>query len=157
SMLGETFFDRFIKFVYVFAVISLFFYIPSLLIKGFGPFMVNNLARHMLAPFVNNDEGLYTNRENIILYNFGQTDLHRNAGFYWEPGSHGGFLLIALFLNIFYRKEQLFSRYNKVFLFTILTTLSTTTYLGLFFVILVYLKDFFLRRPVVSVIILLAL
>jgi len=157
SILGERFFKLFIKFVYVFAIISLCFYIPSLLIKGFAPFMINNVASHTLAPFVNNDEGLYVNRENIILYNFGQSELHRNAGFYWEPGSHGGFLLIALFLNLFYMKETFFSKYNKVFLITILTTLSTTTYLAVFFIILVYMKDFLLRRPVIAILLLLAL
>jgi len=100
TMLGQRFFDLFVRFVYVFAVISLWFFIPSLLIKGFAPFMIKNVASHTLAPFVS-EEGLYTNKENIIIYNFGQLDLHRNSGFYWEPGSHGGFLLIALFVNLF--------------------------------------------------------
>jgi len=156
TMLGQRFFDLFVRFVYVFAVISLWFFIPSLLIKGFAPFMIKHVASHTLAPFVS-DEGLYTNKENIIIYNFGQLDLHRNSGFYWEPGSHGGFLLIALFLNLFYRKEALLSKYNKIFLITILTTLSTTTYLAVFFVVLVYLKEFFLKRPALSLFILLVL
>jgi hypothetical protein len=157
SMLGQRTFDLFVRFVYVFAVISLWFFIPSLLIKGFAPFMIKHVANHTLAPFVNNDEGLYTNKENIIIYNFGQIDLRRNSGFYWEPGSHGGFLLIALFLNLFYRKEALLSKYNKIFLVTILTTLSTTTYLAVFFIVIVYLREFFLRRPALSVFIMLAL
>ncbi|MBN9383791.1 MAG: hypothetical protein J0H74_23750 [Chitinophagaceae bacterium] len=157
TMLGQRFFEMFVRFVYVFAIISLCFYIPSLLIKGFAPFMIKNVASHTLAPFVNNYEGLYVNRENIIIFNFGQIDLHRNSGFYWEPGTHGGFLLLAMFLNLFCRKEALGSRYNKIFLLTILTTLSTTTYIAVFFVILVYLKEFFLRRPALSIFILLAL
>lgn len=157
TMLGQGFFDRFIKFTYIFAVISLCFYIPSLLIKSFAPFMINNLAKYTLAPFVDNFDGLYTNRENLIIFNFTQADLHRNSGFYWEPGSHGGMLLIALFLNLFYRKEPVFSKYNIIFLVTILTTLSTTTYLAVFFVILLYLKDFLLKRPVISLFILLSL
>lgn len=157
SMLGQRFFELFIRFVYIFAVISLWFFIPSLLIKGFAPFMIHNVANHTLAPFVNNDEGLYVNKENIIIYNFGQIDLNRNSGFYWEPGAHGGFLLIALFLNLFYRKETLLSKYNKIFLVTILTTLSTTTYLAVFFIVLVYLREFFLRRPALSIFIILLL
>ena len=156
TMLREEFFDRFIKFVYVFAVISLCFYIPSLLIKGFAPFMIHNFAKYTLAPFVNNF-GIYANRENLIIFNFGQADLHRNSGFYWEPGANGGFLVIALFLNLFYRKEKLFSRYNSIFLVTILTTLSTTTYLALFFIIIAYLKNYFLSRPILSLFVLLLL
>jgi hypothetical protein len=157
SMLGQRFFDLFVRFVYIFAAISLCFFIPSILIKGFSPFMIKHVASHMLAPFVNNDEGLYVNRENIILYNFGQQDLNRNSGFYWEPGTHGGFLLIALFLNLFYRKESIWSKYNKVFFVTILTTLSTTTYLAVFFVILLYMKEFLLKKPALSIFILLTL
>lgn len=157
TLLGQRFFDRFIQFVSVFAVISFFFYFPALLIRSFGPFMVDHVAKYTLAPFVNNYDGLYVNRENIIIFNFTQIDIHRNSGFYWEPGTHGGMLLIALFLNLFYRKQPLFSKYNIVFFVAILTTLSTTTYLAVFFVVLVYLKEFFLRRPALSVFILLAL
>jgi len=150
KILGDTFFDRFVKFVYVFAVISLCFYIPCVLIKGLAPFLINNVAKYTLAPFVNNFEGLYNSRENLIIFNLSQIQTYRNSGFYWEPGSHGGFLILALFINLFYRKEDWKSRYNKIFFITILTTLSTTTYLALFLVLLVYLKDFFVRRPALS-------
>jgi hypothetical protein len=39
---------------------------------------------------------------------------------------------------------------NILLIFTILTTLSTTAYLALFIVLLISLKDFFLKRPVAS-------
>jgi hypothetical protein len=157
SLLGQDFFERFVRFVYVFAVISLCFYFPSVLIKGFAPFMIQTFAKYTLAPFVNNFEGLYTSRENLIIFNFNQIGLYRNSGFYWEPGSHGGILVIAFFLNLFYRREAFLSRYNIIFLITILTTLSTTTYLALFFVILIYLKNFFQTRPLLSLFIFLLL
>ncbi len=150
-ILGQRFFDQFVKFVYIFAVISLFFYIPCMLIRSLGPFLVQHVAKHMMSPFSRGDIGdFYASHENMIIFNLGQIDLHRNSGFYWEPGTHGGFLVLALFINLFYRKEKWTSRFNLLFLFTIVTTLSTTTYLALFFVVLASLKEYFIRRPLIS-------
>jgi hypothetical protein len=95
-------------------------------------------------------EDFYLSTENLIIFNLGQIYFHRNSGFYWEPGTHGGFLCLALFLNLFHRKEKLTSKYNILFMVTILTTLSTTTYLALFFILIAYLRDFFLKRPWIS-------
>ena len=150
-ILGQRFFDQFVKFVYVFAVISLFFYIPCMLVKSLGPFLVQHVAKHMMSPFSRGDiADFYASHENMIIFNLGQIDLHRNSGFYWEPGTHGGFLVLALFINLFYRKEKWTSRINMVFLFTIMTTLSTTTYLAVFFVVLASLKEYFIKRPWIS-------
>ncbi len=157
-IIGRNFFDQFVKFVYVFAVISLCFYIPCMLIKPLAPFLIKHVAAHLLPPFSRaNLAEFYVSRENLIIVNLGQMDLHRNSGFYWEPGTHGGFLVMALFINLFYRKEKWTSRINIIFLITIVTTLSTTTYLALFFVILVYLKNFFIRRPWISLFFLLTI
>ncbi|HEV3325295.1 MAG TPA: hypothetical protein VG052_06800 [Puia sp.] len=154
-ILGQRFFHRFVQFVYVFALISLCFYIPCMLIKPLGPFLIQHVAKYTMAPFTHAGlEDTYISRDNLILFNLGQIDLHRNSGFYWEPGTHGGFLVMALFINLFYRKEKLTSPFNILFALTILTTLSTTTYLALFFVILVYLKNFFVTRPWISLLVL---
>jgi hypothetical protein len=150
-LLGRHFFDSFVKFVYFFAVISLCFFIPCLLIHPLGPFLVSHVAKYTVTPFSHaNLEDFYVSKENLIIFNLGQLDLHRNSGFYWEPGAHGAFLVLALFFNLFYRKEKWSSSYNIVFLITILTTLSTTTYLAVFFVMLVYLKDYLIRSPWIS-------
>jgi hypothetical protein len=150
GILGDAFFDRFVRFVYVFALISLCFYIPCILFKGLIP-LLTSLAAHFKAPLVSEQDSLYGNSVTLIVFNLNQIELYRNSGFYWEPGTHGGFLILALFLNLFYRKENWNSRYNRIFFICILTTLSTTTYLALFFVILVYLKNFFIRRPALSI------
>jgi O-antigen ligase/polysaccharide polymerase Wzy-like membrane protein len=155
-ILGDAFFERFVRFVYVFAVISLCFYIPCLLFKGLIP-ILTHLAEHFKTPSANPDEDFYNNAVSLIVFNLNQIDLHRNSGFYWEPGTHGGFLVMALFVNLFYRREIWKSRYNIVFFICILTTLSTTTYLALFFIILVYLRNFFFKRPALSAFILLAI
>ena len=150
-ILGDKFFDRFIRFVYVFAVISLCFYIPCMLVKPLGPWLITHVAVHLKPPFQKAGvEDFYISTENLIIFNLGQIYFHRNSGFYWEPGTHGGFLCLALFFNLFYRKEKLTSKYNILFMVTILTTLSTTTYLALFFILIAYLRDFFLKRPWIS-------
>lgn len=150
KILGQAFFEYFVKFVILFAAISLCFYIPSIVFKGFAPFMIKNIAKYTTAPFVPNFES-YSNKESIILFNFGQTDLYRNSGFYWEPGAHGGFLIIALFLNMFYRGLGLFTKSSILLLVAILTTLSTTAYLAVFILIIYTMKDFLLKRPLLSV------
>ena len=109
-ILGEKFFDRFIRFVYVFAVISLCFYIPCMLVKPLGPWLITHVCpRYLLACCAAGVDRLFylQHQENLIIFNLGQIYFHRNSGFYWEPGTHGGFLLcLALFLNLFYRKEK---------------------------------------------------
>jgi len=150
-ILGRNFFDQFVRFVYVFAVISLFFYFPCVFVKPLANFLMDHVAKFTQCPFHRSDtSGTYASLYNLIIFNLGQIELKRNSGFYWEPGTHGGFLCLALFLNLFYRKEKLSSKFNILFIFTILTTLSTTSYLALFFVIVAYLKDFIFRRPVIS-------
>jgi hypothetical protein len=150
-ILGQRFFDQFVRFVYVFAVISLCFYIPCVLIKPIAHFLIDHVAKYTQCPFHRAATGeLYEAPYNLIIFNLGQITFNRNSGFYWEPGTHGGFLCLALFINLFHRKERLTSRFNIVFILTILTTLSTTTYLALFFVIVAYLKNFIIRRPLIS-------
>jgi hypothetical protein len=157
-ILGETFFDQFVRFVYVFAVISLCFYFPCVIFKPIAYFLIEHVAKYTQCPFHRASTGeLYEAPFNMIIFNLGQITLYRNSGFYWEPGTHGGFLCLALFINLFYRKKKLSSLYNIIFIITILTTLSTTTYLALFFVITAYLKNFFVRRPLISLLLLVGL
>lgn len=149
KILADSYVDSFIKFVLFFAAISLIFYVPSIVIKGFAPFMIKNVARFTTAPFVSSSD-MYLGRESIVLFNFNQIDLYRNSGFYWEPGSHGGFLILALFLNVFYKGQSLLKKNSLLLVITILTTLSTTTYLALFILVIFSLRDFLLRRPAIS-------
>jgi hypothetical protein len=150
-ILGKNFFDQFVRFVYVFAVIGLFFYFPCVLVKPLAHFLIDHVAKYTQCPFHRADTGqFYEAPYNLIIFNLGQITFNRNSGFYWEPGTQGGFLCVALFINLFYRKQKLTSKYNLLFIVTILTTLSTTTYLALFFVIVAYLKNFIVRRPLIS-------
>jgi hypothetical protein len=122
------------------------------LIKPLAYFLIDHVAKYTQSPFSRAFSAQFYESfpTNLVIFNLGQITLNRNSGFYWEPGTHGGFLLLALFINLFYRKEKLTSKFNIIFIVTILTTLSTTTYLALFFVIVAYLKNYIIRRPVIS-------
>jgi hypothetical protein len=157
-IIGRRFFDQFVEFVYVFGVISLCFYIPCVLVKPLAHFLTDHVAKYTQSPFHRTFTGdMYDSPGNLIIYNLGQIDLKRNSGFYWEPGTQGGFMCLALFINLFYRKEKLSSKVNLIFILVILTTLSTTTYLALFFVIIAHLKGFFIKRPFIALFLLLGI
>src|SRR6202012_919956 len=143
---------QFVRFVYVFSIISLIFYVPCVISHPFAFFLIDHVAKYTQSPFHRAFTEEFYNAFpcNLIIMNLGQIWLNRNSGFYWEPGTNGGFLCLALFINLFYRKEKLTSRFSVVFIITIITTLSTTTYLALFFIVVAYLKNYILRRPVLS-------
>lgn len=81
----------------------------------------------------------------LILFNYIHSYGHgiesvelRNSGPFWEPGLFGFFLCIALYFNTFISNEKLYSKKNIVFILAILTTLSTTAYIGFFFILTIY-------------------
>jgi hypothetical protein len=141
-IIGPPFFDQFVRFVYVFAVISLFFYFPCVLIKPLAHFLIDHVAKYTQCPFHRAFSGqFYEAPYNMIIFNLGQITYNRNSG---------------LFINLLYRKEKLTSKMNVIFMVTILTTLSTTTYLALFFVVVAYLRNFIIRKPLISFFLLIA-
>ncbi|MBR5203561.1 MAG: hypothetical protein IKW45_09895 [Clostridia bacterium] len=75
---------------------------------------------------------------NIPTESWNQT---RNWGPFWEPGAYQAFLNIALIFTLFLRnirtKYRIFSAI--IFIITIISTLSTTGYLALFFIFLAYI------------------
>lgn len=157
KILGKSFIEVFIKFVVVFAFISLLFYFTALLFPGFPHAMLATFGKYTQAPFVHNLYSRYDFETNIIVFNFNQIELSRNSGFYWEPGAHGGYLLFAFFFNIFYKKVSLLSRSNIILILTVITTLSTTAYVALFFILLVYFKNVIKEKPILSSFILILL
>lgn len=85
---------------------------------------------------------------NAILYSltnngyYSQYFLPRNSGFSWEPGRYAVFVVIAIFCNFIRTKFTIFRNYNFwILLVALLTTLSTTGYVGLLVVVLFYLQN----------------
>jgi hypothetical protein len=68
---------------------------------------------------------------NLILFTFTR-GLHsyQDSGFAWEPGSFGCMLIVILLLNLFLNDFKI-DKKARVFIFAIIITFSTTTYLAL--------------------------
>lgn len=65
--------------------------------------------------------------------------LYRNPGFAWEAGGFAIFVNIALWFNLFLlRKTNVFSKKNIIFIIAIATTLSTTGYIVMFFILMTF-------------------
>lgn len=100
-----------------------------------------NLLKSILAPFnfsfaqQADIGGLY-----VLLFNFNPEAVYRNSGFMWEPGAFGG-ILIFLIIYEYIKNNKIL---NKKILFLslyALTTISTTTFLGLLmFTFLILIK-----------------
>ncbi len=55
----------------------------------------------------------------------------RNSGPFWEPGRFTIFITLALAVNLFHNRKPLFEKRNAVFIFTNITTFSTTGYIAM--------------------------
>lgn len=131
------FLSYYYKIIYFHSILSLVFYIPSIIFPSFYSYMISNICPYFNPIFSN--EGFYQTSPNIIVYTFGESlfDSFRNSGPFWEPGAFGMFILLALLFSIL-SKEQLFCKKNVFLIIVLLTTFSTTAYLGLFYLILTY-------------------
>jgi len=137
--LGQNFYPLYTKLLYHLSVISLVLYTVFYLAPG-----IYDFAQNILSPvFIrSNSSRGYEYIKNIIVYVFNQNNPraesifdYRNPGPFWEPGALGLFVSVALFFNIFFLGDKLFSKRNLVFTLTIVTTFSTTSYFALIFII----------------------
>lgn len=132
---SRRFFPTFTNLIYVFALISLFFYLPSIVIPGFSNYFTSKISPILNPPF-QDIQKIEFNKQ-IILFNFNQIDLFRNSGPFWEPGAFGGFLIIAVVINTV-MKGLILEKKNVVIIIALITTLSTTNYIALFLFIMFY-------------------
>jgi len=135
--IGHRFFNIFITIVVTSSIISYFFYFPSY-IPGVEKFL-KSLAPYFDTPFRDPNE-VYVYWPNFIVYNINTTAggiFLRNSGPFWEPGAHGGYLILAYGFNLIITKE-LFNRNGKLIMFALLTTFSTTAYISFMVLITFY-------------------
>lgn len=137
--LGQHFYSKYTTLIYKLSIISLVIYFLFFLIPD-----TYDLALKHIAPIFGKDNSSrgYEYINNIFVYVFNQNNPrtesifdYRNPGPFWEPGAFGVFIIIALFFNIFFINDKLFSRKNLVFIFTLITTFSTTSYFALVLII----------------------
>jgi len=114
------------------AAFGLFMYVLQLISPGF----VGYLGRIINLPPRTDNPG-YTN---IIFFTF--DDMHhqiRNAGFAWEPGAFGCYLDMGILLHFLINGFK-FDRGAWILTASVITTLSTTTYVCFAVIILLYLR-----------------
>lgn len=123
-LLEENFVPYFIKVMYILTLISLSIYLLILISPGVGSFIINNVTPlfSLLNPL--------TPHSTILVYNLSHIESLRNSGPFWEPGAFGGYLIISLILYFLYT-GNIFDKKGKIFIIAILTTVSTTAYIGL--------------------------
>ncbi len=66
---------------------------------------------------------------NFLIFTYDTVHYYRNSGFCWEPGAFGSFLTIALLFNFLMNDFKL-NKEAFIITLAILTTVSTTAYLG---------------------------
>jgi len=119
-----------IKVVFHLTVISIplfcFQLVAGDLIYGFGKLI--NLPHAHFNGYVN-----------FLIFTYIQQHPFQNSGFSWEPGAFGFFLNLTLLLN-FLTNDFTFDKKAKWFVVAIITTLSTTTYIGFMFILLLYFR-----------------
>jgi hypothetical protein len=132
KLVGSKFTDYYINITYVFAIISIFFLVPSYLSQDFRD------AVKSFAVWINLDP-LQGVKDNFIIYNHELmiNGLIKNPGPFYEAGAFGTFLIIALILNLI-KIKKILEKKNIIFIIALLTTLSTATYLSLFILLFFY-------------------
>lgn len=134
------FYIKYVRVMAVLACISLVFYIPNI----FGVDL-STLLSFMHIPIATR-EGFDSIRH-IGIHNFHIKSETRNSGMFWEPGAFAGYLVLALFLAIVYRRTSLISRWHVIALIAgLITTQSTMGYIAGLVVMIFYMVDRFPQR-----------
>ena len=155
KILGEKFMPYYVNILYYMAIISLFIFIPIILVPSFKQLLVNLVPAFDM---LNLSESLH---ETIVIYNVNLFHLNnfRNSGPFWEPGAFAGYLFLALLFN-FILKDRHQRKKGIVILLGIISTMSTTAILALFvfvfFIFYVKIKNVVYRTLAAIAILILA-
>ncbi|WP_299319635.1 hypothetical protein [uncultured Maribacter sp.] len=118
------------------AMISLVFYVLQFYQDGA---IVKAIGKAFESITVETYSLRYTN---FLIFTYDTIHYYRNSGFCWEPGAFGSFLTLALLFN-FLTNDFKLNKEAFIITLAILTTVSTTAYLGVFLL-------FFLRYRVLN-------
>ncbi len=128
---------RFVRVVYFYAVTSLIFYSIS---------QVSPDAVKALTPFHIYSRYYKTEFHGLLLYVLREAEVERNTGIFMEPGLYQIALCTGLYLLLFYQQavgleQRKRIRYIFILMLTLITTKSTSGYLGLLLLISVYIMS----------------
>lgn len=156
KLIGKDISKYYVNIIYFFACLSFFFFIPTLLFPTFTNDLLEQIAE-VFKPLQLHEPG----RKHILIYTFGleyssdeglvSTNLPRNSGPFWEPGGFGIFLILAIIFNLIETKV-FFGKKNVIMLFACLSTLSTGTFIALFFMVIFYLFAYRTPAKIISLI-----
>jgi hypothetical protein len=118
------------KVIYHLAVLSIFVYCLQL---------ISGNAVYSFGKMLNLPYPHFNGYVNMIFFTYVKQHPFQNAGFSWEPGAFGFFLIIGILLN-FFSNNFTFDKKAKWMSLAAITTLSTTTYIAFMFVILLYFR-----------------
>lgn len=153
--IGEEFFKFYVKILYYYSVLSLYFLTFSILFRPFRALIHSGAMfwAGLTGTFVVDYKAISFFQ--LFTYTMEQSDaiFLRNAGPYWEPGAFAAYLSVALVMQYFYT-GSLRNKYNIVFTIALLTTQSSAGYPALFvFYFLVVLFSRNSLKPVVLLLI----
>jgi uncharacterized membrane protein len=134
SITRRTFIPAYINIIIFFSIVSLIFWALSNLYPNFYEFTST-------IPVKYGTDLLPDNNKMFIIYTYESVSVYgiiRNPGPTWEPGGWAVFLTLALILNMM-RGKKLFTIANILIIANIITTFSTTGYLGLAIIFLHFL------------------
>jgi len=99
---------------------------------------IASIVKSVLVPVCRLFNIAHSQSLTVIVYNFDHMDKFRNSGPFWEPGAFGGYLIIAIIFLHFDDTIEEKSRKLKVFIFALLTTISTTAIAALIIFLFFY-------------------
>ncbi|HET7819532.1 MAG TPA: hypothetical protein VFL70_09515, partial [Bacteroidia bacterium] len=136
AICNKKFINYYVNIIYVLTIVSFVFYIPTAFVPGVYDFFVSNVAPFFPAAESSTDNPFYAIQSTVVIFTLHPSIAaeFRNPGAFWEPGAHAIFLNIALIFNIFIT-GKLMNKKNILFTIAIISTLSTTGFVGMFILI----------------------
>ncbi|MCF8394766.1 MAG: hypothetical protein K9H06_12735 [Melioribacteraceae bacterium] len=133
-MTVDDFFNKLVKVIYILSLISLPLYVLQLLIPNIL-FDINNILYKISPSFFSIGGDSYSNS---IVFTIYKRHILRNCGFSWEPGAFGFLLTLSLLIYLTIKKDKKIDKTIVVLVIAIITTLSTTAYIGLMISMIYY-------------------
>jgi hypothetical protein len=137
SYYGDMIFEKYENVLYYLSAFSLFFWVWQTL----DYYSLNEIMTYLDVSGKSLSTEFGINSRNIFVYTIGSRyvpgEIPRNCGFTWEPGPFSAYVIIAIFINIARTNFRIVgNRRLLVFIITLITTFSTTGFIGLLAIIL---------------------
>lgn len=137
SYYGDRIFDKYESVLYYLSIFSLFFWVWQTI--DFSS--LDKLISYIDISGDSLSEEFGINSKHIFVYTIGSRyvpgELPRNCGFTWEPGPFSVYVIIAIFINLARTGFRIIgNRRLLIFILTLITTFSTTGFIGLLIIIL---------------------